>query len=165
MVILQIIFLFLCFWTFQKGQKEDFHASERFRKAKWRIFMLLNISERANGGFSCFWTFQKEQMEIFYASERLRKAKWSFFVLLSDSERPNGVFPCFWATHKGQMEFFRASERLRKTKWSFFVLLSDSETQKRSFWMSFSIFLLLYEEMPCWSHGISLFEIKPICFK
>jgi len=27
----------------------DFHASERFRKGKWRIFMLLNVSERANG--------------------------------------------------------------------------------------------------------------------
>ena len=78
-------------------------------------------------------------MEFFRASERLRKTKWSFFVLLSDSERPNGVFSCFWATHKDQMEFFRAFERLRKAKWSFFVLLSDSETQKRGFWMSFSI--------------------------
>jgi len=33
---------------------EDFYASERFRKAKWRIFMLLNVSERANGVFLCF---------------------------------------------------------------------------------------------------------------
>ena len=141
--------------------------------------MLLSDSERLNGVFSCFWATQKDQMEFFraserlrkakwsffYASERLRKAKWIFFVLLSDSERPNGVFSCFWATQKGQMEFFRASEWLRKTKWSFFVLLSDSERQKRSFWMTFSIFLLLYEEMPCWLHGISFSEIKPICFK
>jgi len=37
---------FSCFCTLQKGQKEVFHASEHFRKAKMKIYMLLNISER-----------------------------------------------------------------------------------------------------------------------
>jgi len=50
---------FSCFWTFQKGQNGVFHASERFRKAKMKFFVLLNVSERPNGDFSCFWTFQK----------------------------------------------------------------------------------------------------------
>ena len=54
-------FAFLCFWTFQKEQIEVFHASEHFRKAKWKIFMLLNVSERPKRRFSCFWTFQKGQ--------------------------------------------------------------------------------------------------------
>ena len=121
-------------------EKVNFYASERLRKTKWSFFVLLSDSERLNGVFSYFWVTQKDQMEFFRASERLIKAKWSFFVLLSDSERLNGVFSCFWATQKDQMEIFRASERLRKAKWSFFVLLSDSETQKRSFWMTFSVF-------------------------
>ena len=34
------------FCTLQKGQNEDFHASEHFRKTKWRFFILLNVSER-----------------------------------------------------------------------------------------------------------------------
>ena len=118
---------------------EIFRASERLRKTKWSFFVLLSDSERPNGDFSCFWATHKDQMEFFRASEWLRKTKWSFFVLLSDSERLNGVFSCFWATQKEQMEDFCASERLRKSKWRFFMLLSDSETQKRGFWMTFSI--------------------------
>ena len=66
---------------------EDFHASERFRKAKKKIFVLLNVSERPNGGFSYFRTFQKEQMEVFHASEHFRKSKWRIFMLLNVSER------------------------------------------------------------------------------
>ena len=37
---------FSCFCTQQKDKKEVFHASEHFRKAKMKIFMLLNVSER-----------------------------------------------------------------------------------------------------------------------
>jgi len=46
---------------------EIFHASERFRKSKLRFFMLLNVSERANG--------------VFCASEHFRKSKWRKIIV------------------------------------------------------------------------------------
>ena len=123
---------FSCFWTFQKGQMEDFHASEHFRKSKWRFFMLLNVSERANGGFSCFWTFQKEQKEVFRASERFRKSKWRIFVLLNVSERANGEFLCFWTFQKEQMEKNnRFCQRHKREKEKIIASVNDISMKKR----------------------------------
>ena len=42
------------FRTFQKAQKKEFYASERFRKLKNKKFMLLNISESSKIGKSRF---------------------------------------------------------------------------------------------------------------
>ena len=50
---------FLRFCTLQKDQKEVFHASERFRKAKKKIFTLLHTAERPKVDFSSFCTLQK----------------------------------------------------------------------------------------------------------
>jgi len=52
--------------------------------------MLLNVSERANGGF--------------YASERFRKSKWRIFMLLNTSERPKIENNRFCQRHKRKKE-------------------------------------------------------------
>ena len=120
-----------------------FYASERFRKSKWRFFMLLNVSETPNETFSrfcsrqkhqmklfsCFCTRQKHQMKLFHASAHDRNTKWNFFALLHTTETPNETFSCFCTWQKHQMELFRASERLRKSKWRIFVLLHASEKE------------------------------------
>ena len=83
-----------------------FYASERFRKSKWRFFMLLNVSETPNETFSrfcsrqkhqmklfsCFCTRQKHQMKLFHASARDRNTKWNFFMLLHMTELGNYLF-------------------------------------------------------------------------
>ena len=106
-----------------------FYASERFRKSKWRFFMLLNVSETPNETFSCFCTRQKHQMKLFHVSAHDRNTKWKFFVLLHTTETPNETFSCFCTWQKHQMEIFRDSERLRKSKWRIFVLLHASEKE------------------------------------
>jgi len=67
---------------------EVFHASEHFRKAKMKFFMLLHIAERPKRSFSCFCTLQKDKKEVFHASEHFRNTKMKFFTLLNISERP-----------------------------------------------------------------------------
>ena len=93
---------FKCLSAARKDKKENFgvkawrgktkigkeHASEHFRKAKMKFFMLLHTAERQKRSFSRFCSFQKGQNEVFHASAHCRKAKMKFFMLLNISERP-----------------------------------------------------------------------------
>jgi len=93
---------FKCLSAARKDKKENFgvkawrgktkigkeHASEHFRKAKMKFFMLLHTAEKPKRSFSCFCTLQKDKKEVFHASAHFRKAKMKFFTLLHTAERP-----------------------------------------------------------------------------
>ena len=95
---------------------EVFRASEHFRKAKKKFFMLLHAAERPKRRFSRCCTLQKGQKEDFHASAHCRKVKKEFFMLLHTAERPKRRFLCFCTLQKGQKEVFYASAHCRKTK-------------------------------------------------